>query len=440
MVNSVLGGVFGKTKTYQSMTDAGIYFANTLLTSAIKQFEGQAYQTMETTVSKKSWFSKSTSTTINSYFQNLDSETERQFSLVLNNLYNTTLEAGKALDSTTAQTEEALENFVVSIGKISLQGKTGDQIQEALTSIFGKIGDDIAKTAFPLLAPFQKVGEGMFETLTRVATGMEEAGYYIDRLGSKFQDITYTAIGNKQGNVGFEALLQSISNIENITYPTNNGLLEIVKNLELTTEELYITYTTLDELRDRLIFVNKEAQSLSSSMIQGAGGITQLQDGLSAYFENFLTEEEQLSYQTSQLVERFNNLNIALPTSKDGFKNLLKSIDTTTASGQKLYGSLIILSEEFANVSDATKKSIEALQEELETLTTEGFGKLSDKFKVFFDSLQSMEEQTRSAITGITKKDDIFSQLVEFNKLRKQFDEVKNTTDTKKQKKFILKF
>ena len=33
------------------MTDAGIYFANTLLTSAIKQFEGQAYQTIETTES-----------------------------------------------------------------------------------------------------------------------------------------------------------------------------------------------------------------------------------------------------------------------------------------------------------------------------------------------------------------------------------------------------
>jgi hypothetical protein len=75
----------------------------------------------------------------------------------------------------------------------------------------------------------------------------------------------------------------------------------------------------------------------------------------------------QLSYQTSQLVERFNNLNIALPTSKDGFKNLLKSIDTTTESGQKLYGSLIILSEEFANVSNSMEESIKLAEESLQS-------------------------------------------------------------------------
>lgn len=427
VVNKVLGGVFGSTKVYQDMTDSGIYFANQLLTNAIEDFNGAAYQTITTTVTKKSWFSKSSSTTVNSYFQALDNETERQFSLVLNNLYNTVIEAGKALDSTTIQTEKALENFVVSIGKISLKGKTGDEIQEALTSIFGKIGDDIAKTAFPLLTDFQKVGEGMFETLTRVATGMEEAGYYIDRLGNKFQDVTYTAIGNKQGNVGFEALLQSIEAVEKATYPTNNNLLQIVKNLELTAEELYATYTTLDELRDRLIFVNKEAQSLSSSMIQGAGGVAELQNGLEAFFENFLTEEEQLSYQTSQLIESFNDLNIALPTSKEGFKNLLSSIDTTTESGQKLYGSLIILSEEFANVSNSMEESIklaeESLQSQNDTLKDVLYGVVRIG-NTFLDITDSLEDAINTLKGNLSGSDSLDAKIKEYWNKREEVDKL----------------
>lgn len=419
VVNSVLGGVFGKTKTYQALKDSGITFADTLLTSAIKQFEGQAYQTIETTVTKKSWLSKSSSTIINSYFQDLDSETERQFSLVLSNLYNATLEAGKALDSSTIQTEKALENFKVSIGKISLQGKTGDEIQEALTSVFGKIGDDIAKTAFPLLTPFQKVGEGMFETLTRVATGMEEAGYYIDKLGNKFQDINYIMIGNKQGDVGFEALLQSISKVEVATYPTNNGLLELVKNLKLTAEELYATYTTLDELRDRLIFLGQSYQGISQAMIRGAGNITDLQDGFINFFDNFLTDSEKLDYNTRQIIDSFNNLNIALPTSKEAFKSLLSSLDLTTESGQELYGRLIILSKSFANVADEVTKSIADLESQLQDFGQTGFNTFINGIDSMFKTLQSNIDKTKSVIDKLLGKEtegNLVKNLIEYNK------------------------
>lgn len=367
IMNAVLGGVFGKTKVYQSLTDSGIYFADTLLTSAIEQFNGQAYQTISTTVEKKSWFSKSSSTSISTYFDALDSETERQFSLVLDNLYNTVLVAGTALDSATVDTANLLANFTVSLGKISLLGKTGDQIQEALTSIFGKVGDDIAKMAFPLLSGFQKVGEGMFETLTRVATGMEEAEFYIGRLGNKFTDVIYTSITNQQGDVGFEALLQSIEKFDEATYGANNNLVKIIDSLDSTAEELYTVYTVLDELRDKLIFLGQSSAGISSSMIYGAGGVDSLSGGFNSYFENFLTESEQLAFKTSQLSESFTNLGIQMPTTNTAFKTLLSGLDLTSESGQELYGRLITLSDSFAEISSLR---VSALQDELDITNT----------------------------------------------------------------------
>jgi hypothetical protein len=423
VVNTVLGGVFGKTSVSQSLTDSGIYFADTLLTSAIDQFNGEAYQTITTTTSKKSWFSKSSSTSIATYFDELDSQTERQFSLVLDNLYNTVLVAGTALDSASIDTEKSLENFVVSIGKISLLGKTGDQIQETLTSVFGEIGDDIAKTAFPLLTPFQQVGEGMFETLTRVATGMEEAEYYIGRLGNKFADVIYTSIGNKQGDVGFEALIQSIEKVEKSTYPLNNNLLDIVDNLDATAEELYKTYIALDELRDRLIFIGQSAAGISSSMIYGAGSADALSEGFNSFFENFLSENEQLTYKTQQLIENFNNLGIALPVSKDSFKALLSGLDLTSSAGQELYGRLIILSESFAEVADSTSSSIEDLTTSLTELSTNSFDTFISSLDSVGQSITSIKQTALGFINGFTNSSSasLKEQLVSYNKLRGQF-------------------
>ncbi len=423
IMNTVLGGLFGKTSVSQSLTDSGIYFADTLLTSAIKQFDGEAYQTISTTVSKKSWFSKSSSTSINSYFDELDNETERQFSLVLDNLYSTTLLAGNALDSASSDTAKSLENYIVNIGKISLKDKTGSQIQELLTSIFGKVGDDIAKTAFPALTPFQQIGEGLFTTMTRVATGMETADYYISRLGNRFDDVIYTAIGNKQGDVGFEALLQSIQAVEVATYPANNNLYKIVENLDATAEELYSMYTNLDELRDRLIFLKQDAQALSNSMIYGAGNVSALDDGFQAYFENFLSENEQLTFKTQQLIKEFNNLGIALPTSKDGFKDLLNGIDKTSESGQELYGRLIILSEEFAGVADETTSSIDAIKTSLTDLSTNAVDTFLTAIESVNTTLESIKGTATSFLQGLTTSSNasLEDQLIAYNKLRSQF-------------------
>jgi len=356
IVNSILGGVFGKKSVSQALTDSGIYFADTLLTSAIDQFNGQSYQTISTTVEKKSWFGSSSSTSVSSYFNELDSETERQFSLVLDNLYNTVLTAGIALDSASIDTAKSLDNFVVSIGKISLKDKTGTQIQDALKAIFGEIGDNITKTAFPLLTPFQQIGEGLFETMVRVSTGMESAEYYIGKLGKAFSDISYTDIVNKQGDVGFQVLLQSIVKADEASYGLNNNLVKIITSLDSTAEELYSTYTTLDTLRETFKFLQVNVDALSFSTIKGAGSVEALSSGVSAYIENFLTDEEKLAYSTTLLKKEFEKLNLAMPTSKKGFKDLLASIDKTTETGQELYGRLLILSEAFASVADESEK------------------------------------------------------------------------------------
>lgn len=423
-IGSVLGGLFGKTKVSQSLEDSGIYFADTLLGNAIESIDGALYQTIKTVTTKKSWFSSSSSTRFDTYFESMDNELERQFSLVLRNLYMVSVEAGAGLDVASNELTNKLNSFVVKFGKISLKGKNADEIQETLEGVFSQISDNIAEYLFPALIDFQKVGEGLFETMTRVSTGMEEAEFYISRLGSAFSDLNYLLINNKQGDVGFEALLQSITKVEEKLYPTNNNLLKMIENLDLTAEELYQVYVTLEELRDRLIFLRQEAQGLSSSMIYGAGSVSDLQKGLDSFFENFLSDSEKLVYETEQLIEEFNKLNIALPVSKEAFKDLLSSLDLTTESGQELYGRLIILSESFASVADKTAESIAKLESELSALGQNGLNELSLSFDGLFNAIKGLKEIATSFIDSFSSSSlgNTRDQIKEYNKLRKQFN------------------
>lgn len=394
IINSAIGGIFGKTSVSQSLADSGITFADAYLKDAVNQLNGSVYQTISTTTTKKSWFSKSSSTSLSTYFTSLDSEINNQFSLVLRNLYDTVYQAGNALDIGSDSLNNSLNNFVVSIGKISLKDKTGTQIQELLTSIFGKIGDDLATSVVPVITQFQKVGEGTLTTLTRVASGMEQANYYIDRLGTTFQKVNFTSIINKQGDVGFEALYQSILRVEKGANFNN-----ILSTLSGTAEELYSAYTSLDLIRDRLTFLGKGLDGLSISAISGAGGLEQLSDGISSFIENFYSSAEQQQLKVSELNQELSRTGITtIPTTIAGFKDLVNGIDTTTESGQKLYGSLISLSDSFYDVYGSVEESRISLISSLEDFvsSTKSTIQTDTTFKDFSSSFNNMIDAIRS--------------------------------------------
>lgn len=366
-LSSIIGGIFGKSSTTSStkLIDSGIYFADQLLGSAIDEIFGSMYQTIQkkTTTTKKSWFGSSTSTSkkTTTYFEDMSgfTETERQFSLVLKSIYDSVGLAGEALGESSEKIDSQLNNFIVSIGKVSLKGLSGSQIQSTLTSIFGKIGDQLASSTFPVLVEFQAIGEGLFTTMTRVASGIEQADYYTDRLGKTFEKISYTDIMNKQGDVGFEALYQSIVKTDEALYGVDNNLIQIVKSLTGTAEELYESYKGLDFLRSSIKFMGVNEKALGFESIKGAGGIEEFSNAINSYFENFLSESEQLVFKSQELAKEFDKLNITMPTTKQGFMDLIKGLDVSTVSGQELYGRLILLNESFAEIIETADTKVE---------------------------------------------------------------------------------
>ena len=408
-IGNIVSGIFGgSTSTSQKLYDYGLYFNKQLLNGAIDSIQGSAYQVIETRVKKSGgWFgSDSTSYYYDTYFKNMDASIKNQFQLILGNIYDTIVQGSKGLDKPTNEIIDTLNNFTVNLGKISFKGLSGQQIQDKLTSVFGKVSDQIVSDAFAIydtvekvtkspiykkidlgfiatgsdkiigyaesitktyqkvgttLDGFQQVGEGLYETMIRVSSGVQEADYYISMLGKSFSEVKYTDIINKQGNVALEALRQSIINLDSATYGANNGVIQLLSGINTTASDLYDMYKTLNIMRLQIESTGQSMSGLTSYMVLGAGGMSQLSDGLDAYYKNFLTSEEQVTLKTKEMMASFDALGVAMPTSNEQFKNLVQSIDTSTAAGQQLYGQVIALSGSFSDLTSQVKDTVNNL-------------------------------------------------------------------------------
>jgi len=278
-------------------------------------------------------------------------EVNRQFTLILKGFYDAISAASNPLGLALNEVQERLNSFVVNIGQIDLQGLTGQEIQEKLTAVFGAAADSMARAAITGLDDFQKVGEGYFETIVRVASGVEQAQQFLRQLG--VEAISYTEILNKQGDVTAEIIRQSVM-LNDASAGIAGGFAEIIGNADGTGQELYDLVLTLRDLQQQISATGQKAEYMTIAMISAAGGLDAFQSGLQSFYDDILTDSERSAIELARLTAQFQSLGVAMPASREAFKTLIQSIDVTTAAGQALYGSLIALTPAFVDLIENT--------------------------------------------------------------------------------------
>lgn len=191
LVGGILSSLFG---TRTDVTGSGIYGSAQSLGSVLNGgFNGQAYSDVTKTKKFLGIVSGRSSST---QYGTLDPSLANQFTLILRSFNDSIKAAAVPLGESTDAIQQRLNGFVVNIGKIDLKGLTGEQIQEKLNAVFGAAADNMATAAFPLIAQFQKVGEGAFETLIRVASTVEQVTTSLDLLGASTRNL---GVGAKLG-------------------------------------------------------------------------------------------------------------------------------------------------------------------------------------------------------------------------------------------------
>jgi hypothetical protein len=187
-IKGVISSLFG---TRTDVTGSGIYGGAQSIGSILGGgFNGQAYSDITKT---KKFLGIVSGRSYSTQYGALDPNLSSQFTLILRSFNDAIAAAAGPLGQSTEEIQKRLNGFVVNIGKIDLKGLTGEQIQEKLTAIFGAAADGMANAALPGLQQFQKVGEGAFETLVRVASTAEQVTTSLDLLGASTRNLSLNA-------------------------------------------------------------------------------------------------------------------------------------------------------------------------------------------------------------------------------------------------------
>lgn len=287
-----LSSLFGsKTSVIASGLYGGAQSIGSILSGG---FDASTYSDVE---KKKRFLGITTGKKYSTQYGAADAGLENQFTLILRDFNNAIVAAAEPLGASTAEIQSRLNSFVVNIGKIDLKGLTGTEIQEKLTAVFGAAADNMATAAFPGFDRFQKVGEGAFETLVRVASTVESVTASLDLLGTRARTL------------GIDAKM---------------GLAD-----------------QFDSLGD-------------------------LTSAVDAYFETYYTKQEQAAARTAQFAKVFDSLKLSMPSTLDGFRQLVEAQDLTTAAGQATYATLLQLAPAFADLKasmEGAKSAADILSE-----------------------------------------------------------------------------
>ncbi|MEH3046513.1 hypothetical protein [Sphingomonas adhaesiva] len=178
LIGGFLGSLFGSKS---EVVGGGLYGSAQSLGSILSGgFDASYYSDVKKT---KKFLGITTGTSYSTNYSAADAGLEQQFTLILKGFSDAIRAAAGPLGMATDVVQQRLNGFIVSIGKIDLQGLSGTQIEEKLNSVFGAAADQLAASIFPDLTRFQKAGEGLFETVVRVSSTVETVSASLDKLG-----------------------------------------------------------------------------------------------------------------------------------------------------------------------------------------------------------------------------------------------------------------
>lgn len=242
----------------------------------------------------------------------ITSEVGDQFQLVLDSIADSVYAGATTLGLAGDEVERAIQAFEIETIRISLKGLSVEEQQAEIEAVFGSIFDDLASSVIPFLGGFQLAGEGLGETLTRVATQVSIMDVLVDQLGVTMFD--------------------KLANPEMYTAAANN-------------------LSTL------------------------VGGVEEFASKTSDFISNFASDETKLDIYQNSLDKALGEVGLSLPDSVEGMWELMNSLNGSTEAGQEQIAMLLNMQDQSAAYYDLLENSNDALEEAAQKIadTAEGY-------------------------------------------------------------------
>lgn len=211
LIGKALNSFFGSTK--KTIIDEGVSFIAQSLGSIIDDGVISAQAFFDIKTKKKKFFGLSSKTSTGTEFQDIDDEIGSEIGAIFSNIGNAVSQSVSLLG---LDTNKSVDDFVISIGRISFKDLTGEEIQAELEAVFSQQADLLSKFLVPELANFQQIGEGLFDTLLRVAQEQAIFNDAIEVMGGSLSELSsIVQIEVAQSIIGLIGSLERFSDLTN---------------------------------------------------------------------------------------------------------------------------------------------------------------------------------------------------------------------------------
>jgi hypothetical protein len=254
----MLGAIFGGD---QDLIDQGLMVGGGTFGNVSRNPNASTYQTIET---DGGWFS---SDDIDDELEALGEQARTQIMLILTSIGDAVREGARALGMDMEEINAAIEAFRIEEIRISTMDLTGEEAQAELEAAFSAIFDNLAGAVVPFIDQFQQVGEGLGETLVRVATSVQVAQEAFYQLGLSVgeldpEQMAQVSVGLVEAAGGIDQFISGLQSFVNnfateehrfavaqdelnrafaqvgLTVPgTRDGMWELMQSLDATTAE-----------------------------------------------------------------------------------------------------------------------------------------------------------------------------------------------------------
>lgn len=407
--NLLLGGK-------KKIIDQGIVIAGGALNDMLQQIVVGAYQTIKTS---GGLFGGGGT---NDRIQDITGDVGKQFQLIIGSIVDTVREGALALGLVPAEVEAAIAAFKVEEIRISLKDLSAEEQQAELAAVFSSLFDGLAGAVVPFIAQFQKVGEGLGETLVRVATGVQVTQEAVKQLGfslnetdpEKFAQISEGLIDLAGGIEGFiEGMNSFMSNFATdahklqvatdainsafdqagLSVPaTADGMWALMQTFDATTEEgreQIATLLRLSGVAKQYYDLLEKAEEARLDYAKQSADL-KIELGIGSEFVAARTEVEQWA---SETIKQMNDL--------------ARAAGRAGASEQDLVNVHSVAAQRIAKLIQALKKEVEDLAVQL------GYMVAGDTLESLNAQIESLQSSSQYAADGISSAVDTIRQQMD---------------------------
>ena len=222
--------------------------------------------------------------------------------------------------------------------------------EEQVTALFNNMADEMARTVL-----------GTTQTITTTTK---------TTLGSLFSSLSSGASG-VSGFMG--AFLRAVGDKTTTTTTfTPNAFIRdgetAIAALERLSSSLQAANFWMGALSLTTFDVSLVGADAASKLADAFGGLENMANASKTYYDLFWSDAEKLADTAANVTKGLALVGIAMPTTKEAFRDVVRSLDLTTEAGRNAYAVMLALAPEFATVADAmgdVGATLEALMKRL---------------------------------------------------------------------------